>query len=318
MRRLESFFSILVLVLWFSGRAALAFDCTPWVYPEESPPKAKPDNEISARFAHGLLWEVTATSGVRSYLFGTIHLSDPRVLALATTVERKIVETQNFAMEVLITPATVRFSAARMFYPDEQRLSQILPPGLFAKTAALLDKHGVSREAADKLRPWAAYMTLAVPPADEGTPMDMYLLGIAERHGSNLHGIETIEEQLGIFEQLASPAQVSLLAESVCNYAENQAQIETMVSLYMEQNLRGLVALGERYQTPNNIELFEQLLFERNNTMAQRIKPWLTQGDFFIAVGALHLPGDSGLLQSLTRAGFTLRPVSDSPRKEQR
>ena len=305
--KITVFLTAFLLVL--AALPAASFDCAPWVYSEENPAVAELGAEAEDPFKRGLLWEVTSPGGLRSYLFGTIHLSDPRVLATAKIAEEKITETENFAMEVLITPQTANLSAARMFYADEVRLSEQLPAGLFDRATALLEKHGVAAHLADRLKPWAAYMTLAVPPADDGIPLDLYLLGIAKQNQNNLFGVETIDEQLEIFEQLKLSAQVSLLAEAVCNYAENQAQVESMVSLYGHQDLGGLVRMGERYQTPVNTELLERLLFERNGVMAERIKPWLQQGNFFVAVGALHLPGETGLLRTLAEQGFQLRPI---------
>ena len=311
MRRLKYTQSLAAIFLSCACLQVSAFNCLPWVYPDDQ--LAEPDlhGELKDLYATGLLWEIQSDSGARSYLFGTIHLSDPRVLAAASIAETKIAETENFAMEVLITPDAARLSAQRMFYADGQRLSAQLPPGLFEKTSQLLSNHGVTSDLADRLRPWAAYMTLAVPPANDGKPLDLHLLELAERHRSKLLGIETMEEQLGIFEQLQLSAQISLLTEAVCNYTENQAQVEAMVSLYVRQNLRGLLQMGERYQTPVNTELLERLLFERNKIMAERLKPWIEQGNFFIAVGALHLPGESGLLHSFANQGFELKPILD-------
>ena len=300
------------MILCLFTSAVLAFDCAPWRYPEQ-----QQSDEISKavedHFKHGLLWEIRSRAGARSYIFGTIHLSDPGVLSAARFAEQYVAAMKNFAMEVLITPDTARFSVNRMFYTDERRLSDLLPPALFEQTTQLLFEHGVTSQAADKLKPWAAYITLAVPPTDAGIPLDLRLLNIAENAGNQLYGIETIEEQLGVFEQLQLQTQISLLAESVCNYAENQAQVETMVALYKAQDLRGLMAVGEQYQTASNRRLLERLLFRRNQIIAARIVPWLHRGDFFIAIGALHLPGTRGLLHKLASSGFELRAVGIMP-----
>lgn len=311
MRQLKQAYYLIGLLIAALSGSAFAFDCTQWTYPQQ-PQSASENNASSARYNKGLLWEIRAPNGAISYLFGTIHLSDQRILQAAQFAESRLVEMNHFVMEVLVTPDTARFSVARMFHLDAQRLSQQVPPGLYEKTVDLLRAHGMGGDAVDKLKPWAAYMTLAVPPATGGIPLDLHLLGIASEHGKQLHGLESIEEQLGIFEQLELESQVSLLAEAVCNYAENQAQVETMISLYAEQNLGALIAIGEKYQTPVNTELLERLLFQRNETMGARMLPWLRAGGFFIAVGALHLPGDRGLLASLASEGFTVRAVDYS------
>ena len=302
---MRSLFLIFIGLL-FASANAIGFDCTPWFYPQAD---HTPETRDTVKFAHGLLWEIKHSSGASSYLFGTIHLSDPRIIAFSKSVVARITEKPNFAMEVLISPETVRFSASRMFFSGEEKLSDHLPSGLYERTAKLLKQHGVSNELADSVRPWAAYMTLAVPPGDSGIPLDLYLLNLAQSQGNKLFGIETIEEQLGIFEALDLPQQVSLLSESVCNYKENQSQIGTMLSLYLAQDLRGLVEIGNKYQTPVNTSLFEKLLIDRNQTMAERIRPWMEDGGFFVAVGALHLPGRTGLLRTLESLGFEVSKV---------
>jgi len=43
--------------------------------------------------------------------------------------------------------------------------------------------------------------------------------------------------------------------------------------------------------------------------MAERMEPWLKQGGAFIAVGALHLPGEQGLIRLLRQRGYSVRVV---------
>ncbi|RLA04876.1 MAG: hypothetical protein DRQ60_03605 [Gammaproteobacteria bacterium] len=40
--------------------------------------------------------------------------------------------------------------------------------------------------------------------------------------------------------------------------------------------------------------------------MVERLLPILKEGKAFIAVGALHLPGESGLLQRLHKLGYQI------------
>jgi uncharacterized protein YbaP (TraB family) len=41
--------------------------------------------------------------------------------------------------------------------------------------------------------------------------------------------------------------------------------------------------------------------------MAERMRQYLQQGNAFVAVGALHLPGEEGLLNLLEQQGYTVR-----------
>jgi uncharacterized protein YbaP (TraB family) len=43
--------------------------------------------------------------------------------------------------------------------------------------------------------------------------------------------------------------------------------------------------------------------------MMKTLLPYFTDNAVFVAVGALHLPGDRGLLNSLRHEGFSLKPL---------
>ena len=56
-------------------------------------------------------------------------------------------------------------------------------------------------------------------------------------------------------------------------------------------------------------EFQRRLIVDRNQRMAERMEPWLKQGGAFIAVGALHLPGEQGLIRLLRQRGYSVRVV---------
>ena len=53
----------------------------------------------------------------------------------------------------------------------------------------------------------------------------------------------------------------------------------------------------------------DRLLVKRNQRMVERMKPILKQGGAFVAVGAAHLPGETGLLYRLEKAGYRVTVV---------
>jgi uncharacterized protein YbaP (TraB family) len=56
-------------------------------------------------------------------------------------------------------------------------------------------------------------------------------------------------------------------------------------------------------------EFTARLVVERNYRMAERIQPQLREGNALIAVGALHLPGEEGLLALLAEEGYRVSAV---------
>jgi len=53
----------------------------------------------------------------------------------------------------------------------------------------------------------------------------------------------------------------------------------------------------------------EKLITVRNHHMADRADPMLAKGNVFMAVGALHLIGDEGVVELFKKKGYTATPV---------
>lgn len=47
----------------------------------------------------------------------------------------------------------------------------------------------------------------------------------------------------------------------------------------------------------------------RNSRMVERMQDYLHKGNAFIAIGALHLPGEKGVLHLLEQKGFTVTAI---------
>jgi uncharacterized protein YbaP (TraB family) len=81
----------------------------------------------------------------------------------------------------------------------------------------------------------------------------------------------------------------------------------------LQRNLCALLAINDAaMQTADRqqaVELQDKLIVRRNRLMAERLQPYLQEGNVFVAVGALHLPGEAGLLNLLQQRGYTVRVI---------
>ncbi len=92
---------------------------------------------------------------------------------------------------------------------------------------------------------------------------------------------------------------------------------ETMIRLYLSRQVTALLPLqaallGDKSSaaTADAMQHFVQaLIVKRNQTMAKRAEPLLRKGNVLVAVGALHLPGQEGLVALLRKQGFRLTAV---------
>ena len=56
-------------------------------------------------------------------------------------------------------------------------------------------------------------------------------------------------------------------------------------------------------------DLLSRIVRDRNLVMAEGSKPHLEKGNAFIAVGALHLPGEEGLIELIRKQGYTVTRI---------
>ena len=55
--------------------------------------------------------------------------------------------------------------------------------------------------------------------------------------------------------------------------------------------------------------LIKKILVDRNYTMTERMQPMLESGNAFIAIGAMHLPGEEGVLSLLAKNDYEISLV---------
>ena len=200
----------------------------------------------------------------------------------------------------------------RMFYQDGTLLANLLGEPLFARASQLLSLYGIPGELATTMKPWAAYVTLSMPPDSGPLPLDMVLSLRASGQGKSVYGLETLEEQVASLAGLEPDVQKELLRDTVCHYKTVQQDIEEMKQLYLARDLGGLMSMTEKYDVQSDAhyeDFMESLLWERNGRMFQRMEEHLKAGNSFIAVGALHLPGAKGLLRMLESDGYQVTSV---------
>jgi uncharacterized protein YbaP (TraB family) len=281
---------------------ALALDCVQRIHSNQ--------RFESAGYSHANLWRVATAGGQVNYIFGTIHLADPRVTRLPRAVAEALSNSESFGMEVVLNSSAIATMSKAMHFVDGLSLEQFLEPELLARTAELLDRYGVSTRVARTLKPWAAFTTFSLPPGQITVPLDLLLMLEAERRGKLVFGLETIEEQIGVLDTLSNVDQADLLRAAVCHYDELQADIETLIKHYVAQDLGAVMQMTLRYSSPLQDRFLDVLLWQRNRRMADKMTSYLRHGGAFIAIGALHLPGHGGVLDILSKRGYTIESIN--------
>ena len=262
---------------------------------------------------YGLLWEVSKVDADPAYLFGTIHSEDPAVLQLAQPVQQAFASSQIVVLEMLLDMEAMMYSSTAMLMMDGRLLSAVIGAPLFRQVSMAIRSRGIPEPVLERMKPWAAAVTLSMPVQETGQVLDAVLYQNALQQNKAVYGLETVQEQLHVFESLPEEDQVALLKDALENFPEIDAMHAELLAAYKRRDLGGLMALNETSMKTGDqrlAEAFQQnLIVDRNHRMAGRMREYLQQGSVFVAVGALHLPGEEGLLNLLEQQGYTVRRV---------
>ncbi|GMR21449.1 MAG: TraB/GumN family protein [Gammaproteobacteria bacterium] len=277
----------------------------------EAPAPAS-SHHSDAPYSKGLLWKISRDHGKPSYIFGTMHSDDVRVTELPPQVHAVFTRSSSFTMEVIADAQGIETLSRAMFLPPGERLVDVLGQELYTLTKKTILAHGLSTEKLEQIKPWVIIMMLSMPKPDSGIFLDMklYLDALAQRKQS--FGLETMEEQIAVFDKLPLPDQITLLRETLAESSNITQLFEQMVQAYLDRDLAAIQSLSYQHMTKDDRlqdTLTELLLIQRNWRMLERMQPQIREGNAFIAVGALHLPGEQGLLALLVRSGYHVTPI---------
>jgi hypothetical protein len=275
------------------------------------------------------LWRIEGT--VPSYLYGTIHVPDPRVLELPDVVRRAMDASDVFNAEIPLDAGTQMGMLGKIMLPPGQDLRTIAGDEVFARLVKAITNalgNTLPPGAADimastlaPMKPWAAMSQVELleflPDMMAGRqPLDAMLYGMATKAGKEVGGLETVDEQIGVFEGFTIQEQVKLLTSALDDLDKPRpgglSPARHLVNLYLAGDLAGLAGeLNEQYPDDAALKkkMVARVIDDRNLAMADRIaarcatKP---ARSYFFAVGALHYAGNTGIVTQLTKKGFKI------------
>ncbi|PLX19922.1 MAG: hypothetical protein C0599_10045 [Salinivirgaceae bacterium] len=257
-----------------------------------------------------IFWKISGpeVNGV-SYLYGTIHITDGRVFEYGDTVSKAFESAEQLAVEVemdKVNPGTVM---SLMFMKDTT-LDMLLTEEEYAKLEKVYEElTGASLETAKGIKLFfiSANMVQAVIPKDKSVPLDLDFMQKARKEDKEVKGLETLDEQIGLIDDLSYKAQAKMLVESIDDVDELKEQMNKMVEAYLSMSSDKLLELMDDPSLPK--EFMEKLLNERNKIMVERMIPEIKNKSTFVAVGAAHLFGDDGIVKMLQDRGYTVEPI---------
>ncbi len=307
----------------------------------EAPEEAEPENKATPLF-----YKVTGENGQTMWLLGTIHIGDERTAYLPESIYKALDQSHALALE--IDPNGVQdylnkhSDVARklqdyIYYINGTTLSDNIAPQLYADALKLIKATGGYGYKAEESTPtvWAdaiesAYMT-HVGQLSSSYGVENRLIEIANSKSIEIRSIEDIGKQLTLFYKFSEDLQELILYDIV--YYGRDAYAKELMDLYELWCAGDEEALREEICAPSQINFTEAALAQiseeemaqieaylaeydkalgpdRNVQMIEKAIEYLESGEtVFYAVGLAHLLDETGLVDGLRAAGYTVELV---------
>jgi len=258
------------------------------------------------------LWEVADEDTV-IYLFGTVHSLPKDTQWFDGRVERAFNAADELVTEIDLSnlAATSQSLAAAGMLPAEQNLRDLMQAEDRMQYEEALVTLGLPVEALDRMEPWLAAMTLSLLPLmragyQSESGVEMALGSRAE--GKKRGGLESVEDQVALFDALPMEAQLAYLDQTVEQVPRASTALDAMVAEWLEGDADQLATLLNAEVT--DPALYDRLLTQRNANWAGWIERRLEEpGTVFVAVGAGHLAGRGSVQEQLRERGLEVRRI---------
>lgn len=259
-----------------------------------------------------LLWKISG-NGIEkpSYLYGTMHA------VCETNIDSDVMkafdETNQLYLEIdMDDPNLQATMMGKMMMKDGITISSLLTEEETQIVDSFLkDNIGFSLKMIDTFKPFM--LTSMYLPKLLDCPMktvDLELMKIAATQNEEVFGLETIEDQLSIFDKIPYKNQVDELVKTAKNnMADDKNEMDKMLAVYKSENIEEMLTLTKDSENKMFSDFADDLLMKRNEKWIPIIEKTAKGNPTFFAVGAAHLAGNDGVIKLLRKKGYKVEAV---------
>lgn len=260
-----------------------------------------------------LLWKVSGNALEQpSYVFGTIHMICEQDFFIDERIKQAFADTQALVMEIdLSAPQTMVQLQQLMVHPQGAYLQDHLTDEQLATVDEyFIENFGAGVAQLGVLKPMAlnSMVLVAGMPCSDVKSYEVVFADMAEELELAILELESVEFQMGIFDDIPTEEQVEWLWQAIHEQEQTQEMLAHMVSAYTRESLDELFNIMQ--EDPQFADHMEVLLDKRNQDWIAPLREMMHAQSTFIAVGAGHLPGEQGVLKLLEEAGYTIEPIA--------
>lgn len=275
-------------------------------------------------FKHPFLWKVEKGGKTTAYLFGTMHIPSPELSILPPVVVSTLNNSDAIYTEIDMNFMNQLTITTLMLRKDGKPLKEILSKALYRRTENYLKTISpvLTLEPFNQMKIWSLSATIGLLENQLKNmglrAIDDIIFSYGKEHNKRVGGVESIEEQVGYFNNFTLSEQI-LMLESTLDYLETHSHYtERMKQLYLAGDGSKLIAFtNEQFQDKKYLKLEEKfmkiLLYQRNRVMAQRIdkllKKYPKEQQLF-AFGVMHFLDKKSVISNLEKMGYQVSRVN--------
>jgi len=257
------------------------------------------------------LWELHGKHNT-VFLLGSIHVLRPGDYPLSPAVMQAYASSKSLVMEINLADMDLEKLQAEMLasamLPEGKSLAGILGPKRYSRAESLARDVGVELATFDQFAPWFAaeavsqlqLLQLGFQPT---SGVEMYFLERARSDGKSIAGLETVHDQIALFEGLSMDAQADYLVASLEQAHELPKQVDDMVHAWQ----RGDTAWFDdqlKSELGRDPVLYQSVLAARNRKWIPKIEALLNDDkNYLVIVGTGHLVGRDSVIDLLKKDG---------------
>jgi len=261
-----------------------------------------------------LLWEISGNGLEKpSYIFGTMHLVPKDDYFFTDVMKAKFDSCDKLILEIDIDiPLSKQIEIAKqVILPEGKRLSNYMSTEDFeAFQSYIIDTLQIKKSTfnkINKIKPLLGSSLIINELAGKTKAYEKELAKLAKKNKMEVLGLETIEFQMGLINNISVEEQIKMMKEEGGFTGNPMDTYNIMLEAYKKQDLTALKELMDADESMMGLE--DDFLKNRNKDWIPKIEALAKQSSVFIAVGAGHLPGKGGILNLLKEKAYVITAI---------
>jgi uncharacterized protein YbaP (TraB family) len=258
------------------------------------------------------LWELHGKHNT-VYLLGSIHVLRPNDYPLAPVVLDAYTHAGSLLMEVNLDEINSERVQAEMLASATLSGGKTLPDVLgkqrYERAAALAHEIGVELSSFDQFAPWFAAEAISELQLTQlgfqpENGVEMYFMDRARSDGKSVDGLETVHDQISVFQNMSLDAQAEYLLSSLEQAHDLPKEVDSMVRAWQRGDTRWFESELQS-DLGRDSDLYQSVLLARNRKWVPKIEALLNSDkNYLVIVGTGHLAGQGSVVDLLKKDGI--------------